>query len=94
VSPRVRRILKLVDELELEPAEVRALRVELGAREECEIDLDACANEDERQLALAIKQRIDAAARGEAKLVPISDVMKRAREGLRTIQAERRGRSR
>jgi hypothetical protein len=66
-STRVRRVLKLVDELELDAEERRALRAELDAREACEIDLDACADDQERALARAIKQRIDAAARGETQ---------------------------
>ncbi len=66
-STRVRRVLKLVDELELDAEERRALRAELDAREACEIDLDACADDRERALARAIKQRIDAAARGETQ---------------------------
>jgi hypothetical protein len=77
---RVRKVLKLVDELELDPAELRALRAELDARGECEIDLDACENEDERQLALTIKRRIDAAARGETTIVSMADASRILRE--------------
>ena len=92
-SKRVSRVLHFVDELELNPAELRALRDELDARQECEIDLGACKTEEERQLALTIKGRIDAHARGEAELVPVGDVVKQAREELRRILGDRRRRT-
>lgn len=91
VSPaRVRKVLKLVDELELDSIELRALRSELDARSECEIDLAACKDEDDRQLAVTIKRRIDAHARGELELVSMADVMKTGREELRRIQDQRK----
>lgn len=60
---RIRKVWKLVDELELDSAELRALRAELDARGECEIDHDACANDEERALAQKIKTRRHAVRR-------------------------------
>ena len=80
---RVSRVLHLVDELELDAEELRVLRDELAVRQECEIDLEACKTEEDRALAVTIKRRIDAVARGEAKLVPVADVLKSARHELR-----------
>jgi len=92
-SKRIGRVLHLVDELELDPAELRALRDEIDARQECLLDLDAAKTDDERELAVTIKQRIDAHARGAAELVPISNVMKVARDEVRRLQGERRRRA-
>jgi hypothetical protein len=77
-SGRVRRVLKVVDDLALDPQELLALRAELETRQGCVIDLGACSGPEERKLAQAIKQRIDAVARGDAKLVPISDILRGA----------------
>ncbi len=73
-STRVRRVLKLVDELELDPGELRALRAELDARGECVINLEACKDDHERALARTIKQRIDAAARGETQSLSMPEL--------------------
>lgn len=93
-SGRVRRVLKVVDELELDAQELLALRTELETRQDCVIDLDACADPEERRLARTIKERIDAVARGDAKLVPIGDILRGARDALRQAQADRRTRRR
>jgi hypothetical protein len=85
-SGRVRRVLKVVDALDLDAQELLALRAELEARQDCVIDLDACADPGERKLARAIKERIDAVTRGDAKLVPIGDILKGARDALRQAQ--------
>jgi hypothetical protein len=79
-SARIRRVLKLVDELELEPEELRGLRAELDARGESVVNLDACKDESERALALVLKRRIDAAARGETSLVSMSEADKFLRD--------------
>lgn len=89
-SGRVRRVLEVVDALDLDAQELLALRAELETRQDCVIDLDACADPGERKLARTIKERIDAVARGDAKLVPIGDIMKGARDALRQAQARRR----
>lgn len=73
-------MLKLVDELELDDDELRALRAELDARGECEVDLDACADDDERKLALKIKNRIDAAARGATPTISMTEASRVLRE--------------
>ena len=81
---RIRKVLKLVDELELDAAELRALRAELDARGECEVDLEACADADERGLALKIKKRIDAAARGDTPMVSMTEASRILRERRKT----------
>lgn len=86
-SKRVSRVLHLVDELDLDRKELRALRDELDARQECEIDVDACKTEEDRALARTIKRRIDAAARGETRLVSSAEAMRIARQGLRRRRA-------
>ena len=89
MTSRVRRALKLLDELELAPAEVRELREELAGREECVVNLEAAADDQERKLLLTIKGRVDAYLRGETK--PLS-----AAEGAklyRQMRRERRGRA-
>lgn len=90
-SSRVRRVLKLVDELELDAEELRALRAELDARGECVIDLDACADEGERQLARTIKRRVEAAARGETRMVSMTEADKvlRDRRAARRVATNR-----
>ncbi len=88
-SKRVRRILHLVDELDLDRAELRALREELDLRQGCEIDLDACKTPEERELASEIKRRIDDATQGSVELVPVTELLKRGREELRRIEASR-----
>jgi hypothetical protein len=86
-TARVRRVLKLVDELELDQEELRALRKELDARGECEIDLAACTDAAERTLARTIKRRIDAAARGETRMVPMAEAHKILRERRKARRA-------
>jgi hypothetical protein len=83
---RVRKVLKLLDELELDADELRELRAELDARGECEVDLDACADENERSLATKIKRRIDAAARGDTPMVSMP-------EATRILRARRKARA-
>jgi len=90
VSPRIRRVLKLVEELELDGAELNALRAELDALKGCEIEPDACADPADRALAETIKRRIDAAARGETRMV----TMVEANGILRARQRARRTASR
>ena len=77
---RIRKVLKLVDDLELDAEELRALRAELDARGECEVDLDACADDNERALAMKIKTRIDTAARGATPMVSMSEATRVLRE--------------
>jgi hypothetical protein len=89
-SGRVRRVLKVVDDLALDAEEILALRAELETRQACALDLDACADPEERTLAQAIKKRIDALARGDARLVPIGDIVKGARDALREARASGR----
>jgi hypothetical protein len=79
--------MSLVDELDLDPEELRLLRAELDSRGECEIDLEACSGEDERALALKIKARIDAAARGETTTVSVT-------EATRVLRDRRKARGR
>ena len=81
---RIRKVLKLVDELELDSEELRALRAELDARGECEIDLDACTTDEERALAQKIKTRIDAAARGKTPMVSMTEASRVLRERRKT----------
>ncbi len=90
VSKRVRHVLHLVDELELDGDELRSLCHELDERQGCEVDLTECSTAEERELAMMLKCRIDAVARGETALVPMSDVMKQARGELRRIQGTRK----
>ena len=77
---RIRKVLKLVDELDLDADELRALRAELDVRGECEVDLDACADADERKLALKIKNRIDAAACGATPMISMTEASRVLRE--------------
>jgi hypothetical protein len=77
---RVRKVLKLVDELALDADELRELRAELDARGESEADLHACADADERRLAVKIKSRIDAAARGDTRMVSMPEAAQILRE--------------
>jgi hypothetical protein len=79
-TQRIRRVLKLVDQLELDQNELRILRKELDTRGECEIDLAACADATERELARTIKRRIDAAARGESRMVSMAEADRVLRE--------------
>jgi hypothetical protein len=78
----------LVDELELDPDELRALRDELDARGECVVDVDG-ADEQERKLLLTVKGRIDAAARGETKMVSMTEADRIVREKLRSRRQAR-----
>lgn len=89
MSPRLRRVLKLVDELELDRDELRTLRAELDARDACQIDLEACADGSERALAKTIKRRIDAAARGETKTISMTDANAILRERRKARAAAR-----
>ncbi len=73
MSPRIRRVLKLVEELELDGAELTELRAELDARRGCAIDLEACTDPADLALAKTIKRRIDAAARGESTMVTMTE---------------------
>lgn len=79
---RVRRVLKLVDELNLDASELRALRTELGEREECIVDLEG-ASEQERASLLTIKGRLDSVLRGETKTLTMAEGNAIAREDLR-----------
>ena len=72
MSPRIRRVLKLVEELELDGKELRELRAELDVRGGCEIEPAACVDPSDRALAGTIKRRIDAAARGETQMVTMA----------------------
>ena len=49
------------------------------------IDLAACRTEGERVLAYAIKARVDAAARGETKSIPMAEVWR----AMKAMQAAR-----
>ena len=71
MSPRIRRVLKLVEELELDGAEL--LREELDARKACEIDVEACVDPADLALAKTIKRRIDAAACGETTMLSMTE---------------------
>jgi hypothetical protein len=64
--------LKLVEELELNRAELRELRAELDVRGGCEIEPTACVDASDRALAGTIQRRIDAAARGETQMVTMA----------------------
>ena len=66
MTSRVRRVLKLVEQLELAPAEVHELRAELIGYEGCEVDLEG-ADEDEQKELLTIKRRVDQFLRGEVQ---------------------------
>ena len=90
MSPRIRRVLKLVEELELDGQEISELRAELDARKGCEIDLEGCNTSQERALAETIKRRIDAAARGETRTVSISDANRVLRERQRARRSAAR----
>jgi hypothetical protein len=76
-------VLRLVDELELDADEIRSLRDELDTRKECLVDLAACTTEDDRQLALTIKKRIDASRRGETKMLTLAEANAFVRAELR-----------
>jgi hypothetical protein len=73
MSPRIRRVLSLVEKLELNAQELRELRSELEVRGGCEIEPSACADPGERVLAETVKRRIDAAARGETRMLTMSE---------------------
>ncbi len=88
MSPRVRKVLKLVDELELDAAERRAVRVELDAREECIVDLDG-ADDEQRAFLLELKRRVDTILRGEAKTLTMAEANAFVREELRKRRAAR-----
>lgn len=67
--------------------ELRAAQRELDARQECEIDLEACVDDHERQLLQTMKQRIDAATRGDTRTVSMADAAK-------VLRGQRRSRRR
>ena len=64
----------------IDPAELGALRAELDARSGCEVVLEACADERERDLAHTIKRRIDEAAGGKTPMVSMTDASKILRD--------------
>ena len=68
-AKRVDQVVKLVDRLELDSEEIGLLRDTLARREECELDLSACKDDDERALAVSIKDRIDELEHGTGGLV-------------------------
>ena len=88
-SKRVRRVLHLVDELDLNRAELCALREELDLRQGCEIDIDACKPPEEREFASEIKRRMDDSTQGSVEIVPVTELLKRGREELRRLEANR-----
>lgn len=89
MTSRVRRVLKLVEQLELDSSEVRELRAELGGYEECVVDLDG-ADEQEREELLTIKRRVDQFLRGEVQPVSMAEANAFVRAELRKRREERR----
>jgi len=70
---RVRRVLRLVDELELDPKELGELRDEIEQRRECVLNLEGVTDEAERALLVAVKDRVDAFFRGETKPLTLAE---------------------
>lgn len=82
MTSRVRRVLELVDELDLDASELGELRAGLSAREECVVDLHG-ADEEERAFLLDLKRRVDSILRGAAKTLSVAEANKIVREELR-----------
>jgi hypothetical protein len=76
-SARVRRVMRLVDELEMDPREVQELTQELNQRPACVIEWDKVAPED-RELVTLVEKRMN----GPSELLPIADMNRVARERL------------
>jgi len=93
-SKRVKKALSVIDALELDGEELRELQNALNEREECEIDVGACKTPEDRELAMTLKKRLDAVARGESHTVSIREFIRRGREEVQRVQGARRPRTR
>ncbi|MFI5297969.1 MAG: hypothetical protein ACHREM_07705 [Polyangiales bacterium] len=91
MTPRLRRVMKLVDELQLDSEELRTLSRELSARSECIVDLDVARSPEERALMVTVKSRVDKVMSGEAKTYSVAETTRYVRDRLKAAQ---RGRAR
>lgn len=82
MTSRVRRVLKLVEQLELAPAEVHELRAELIGYEGCEVDLEGADDAEQNEL-LTIKRRVDQFLRGDVQPVTMAQAEAFVRAELR-----------
>jgi len=87
-SPRVRRALRLVDELELGPEETRELAAELTQRPACVVDWDKVASDD-RELVELIERRLN---NPTGPMISMTDANRMVRERLAELRAARRPR--
>ena len=85
MTSRVRRVLELVEQLELAPAEVHELRAELIGYEGCDVDLEG-ADKDEQKELLTIKRRVDQFLRGEVQPVTMAQANAFVRAELRKLR--------
>ena len=92
-SPRVRRVLRTVDELELTVTELRQLRTELAVREECSIDTTGC-DSDEAAVLREVERRVNDIRAGRVQTVPMREVMRQAGENLKRFRAQKRAEKR
>lgn len=92
-STRLKKVLRLVDELELDSREIDSLCDELSARKGCVVDLSKCRNEEEKELVLLAKSRIESIENGSAEVLSEREFMRRVREHVRNTQKARQARS-
>jgi hypothetical protein len=85
-SSRVRRSLRLVDELELAPEEMHELVTELAHRPACVVDWDKVAPED-RELVALIERRLN---NPSGPMISMTEANSMARERLAELRAARR----
>jgi hypothetical protein len=85
-SSRVRRALRLVDELELKPEEMREFVTELAHRPACIVDWDKVQSED-RELVELVERRLN---NPSGPMVSMAEANRMAREHLAEIRTSRR----
>jgi hypothetical protein len=94
MNARVRAALKKVEQLDLDPADLRALGNEIAARSECKLDLSGVSDTHERTLLHTIKSRIDAHLRGETTPVSMAEAERQVTARLRARRVARSAASR
>lgn len=86
ISPRVRLILLVVDELQLDPQEIQALCKELDVRKGRSVDLSAGRVDADRAFVLLAKRYMNSVERGQLKMAIVGERLKMLREGIRLIK--------
>jgi hypothetical protein len=83
-TARVRRAMRLIEQLDMDPSEVKDLGQQLLNRPECVVDWDKVAPED-REIVALVERRLNT----PSELLPIADMNRAARERL-AFHAKRR----